>query len=1001
MKQNKTIYPPDPWHIREISYRPEYLERNETIFALANGYFGTRGTFEETAGNIQPATFINGFYETAPIQYGEKAFGYPEKRQVMICVPEAKNINLTVDGESFDLSTGKILSYERTLHMKEGALVRIVKWESGSGKQIELRIKRLVSLDHPHLAAIEYAVKPLNCSADIKLISGISGGIQRKTASNDSRVGINFDGNVLITKNRYVQDYRAVLLQKTISSGFSVICGVDHQLSGGNSIVCSNKIGKDEVSLSFKTRCEKDSYLTCTKYISYFTSLELPENLLPDNLGCELESGKHIGFKNLLTEQKAYLTSFWNRCDIQIDEGDEPLLQQGLRFSMFSLLQAAGRDGLRSVAAKGLTGSGYQGNYFWDTEIYMLPFYTYTCPEIARSLLDFRYRTLGKARERAIVMSQKGALFPWRTINGEENSPYFPAGTAQYHINANIIYGIRQYLKVNKDINWFKQYGAEIIFETARFWHDLGDYIASKEGKFCINEVTGPDEYTAMVNNNMFTNVMAADHLQFAAEIADYLRQEFTKDYQSISTRINLTDDEIKQWRKASEMMYVPYNQKLGIHPQDDCFLEKAVWDVAAIPKNKFPLIFNYHYLVIYRYQVLKQPDVVLAMFLQGHRFPIWDKWRNFRYYDPLTTGDSSLSPCVQCIEAAEIGMIEKSYYYFMRTARMDIDNINGNVKDGIHAAAMAGTWLAIIYGFAGMRDTGKLLTFKPVLPKAFKRLKFRLMYRHRLLEINIIPQSVKYLLIDGEKLTIRHEYEEITLLPDKPFEVSLHPALKAVIFDLDGVITDTAEYHYQAWKYLSNELGIPFDRKFNERLKGIDRMKSLELILERGNIKLSESKKTELAIQKNQHYQKLIAMVTPENILPGISNFLKELKNSGIKTAIASVSKNAMTVLKSLGIKDQFDFIVNAADIIKGKPDPEIFFRAAEGLKILPRDCAGIEDSSAGIESIKQAGMYSIGVGSGSGNPHWKIKDTTTLTLDALKTRFYKFFACPPQEVC
>jgi beta-phosphoglucomutase len=237
--------------------------------------------------------------------------------------------------------------------------------------------------------------------------------------------------------------------------------------------------------------------------------------------------------------------------------------------------------------------------------------------------------------------------------------------------------------------------------------------------------------------------------------------------------------------------------------------------------------------------------------------------------------------------------------------------------------------------------------------------------------------------------------------LPDKPFEVSLHPALKAVIFDLDGVITDTAEYHYQAWKHLSNELGIPFDRKFNECLKGIDRMKSLELILERGNIKLSESKKTELAIQKNQHYQKLIAMVTPENILPGISNFLKELKNSGIKTAIASVSKNAMTVLKSLGIKDQFDFIVDAADIIKGKPDPEIFFRATEGLKILPRDCAGIEDSSAGIESIKQAGIYSIGVGSGSGNPHWKIKDTATLTLDALKTRFYKFFACSPQEVC
>jgi len=988
MKQNKTIYPADPWHIREISYSPEYLERNETIFALANGYFGIRGTLDETAGNIQPATFINGFYETAPIQYGEKAYGYPEKRQVMICVPEAKNINLVVDGEPFNLSTGKILSYKRTLHMKEGVLVRIVKWESESGKQIELQIRRLVSLPHPHLAAINYAVKPLNFSAEIELISGIKGGIQRKTASNDHRVGSNFDENVLITKKKYVRDYQAILLQKTLSSGLSVMCGVDHQISGGNGIVCSNNINQDGVSLSFRTQCEKDSCLIFTKYISYFTSLELPENQLSDNIVHELEDGKHKGFKNLLTEQEAYLASFWNRCDIQIDEGDEALLQQGLRFSMFSLLQAAGRDGLRSVAAKGLTGSGYQGNYFWDTEIYMLPFYTYTCPEIARSLLDFRYRTLEKARKRALIMSQEGALFPWRTINGEENSPYFPAGTAQYHINANIVYGIRQYLKVTKDINWLRQCGAEIIFETARLWHDLGDYIVSKEGKFCINEVTGPDEYTVMVNNNMFTNIMAADHLRFAAEIADYLKREFKEDYQNISTRINLADDEIDQWRKASEMIYIPYNQEQGIHPQDDCFLEKAVWDIAATPKNKFPLIFNYHYLVIYRYQVLKQPDVVLAMFLQGHRFPIWDKWRNFRYYDPLTTGDSSLSPCIQCIEAAEIGLIEKSYYYFMRTARMDIDNVNGNVKDGIHAAAMAGTWLAIICGFAGMRDTGRLISFKPVLPKTFRRLKFRLMYRHRLLEINITPQSVQYLLIDGKKLTIKHEYEEVSLLPNQPFELSLRPALKAVIFDLDGVITNTAEYHYQAWKHLSDELGIPFDRKFNERLKGIDRIKSLELILERGNIKLSESKKIELAVQKNQYYQKLITGITSENILPGISNFLRELKGSGIKTAIASISKNAITVLKSLGIKDQFDFIVDAADIVKGKPDPEIFFRAAEGLKVLPRDCTGIEDSSAGIESIKQAGMYSLGVGSGSGDPHWKIENTTALTIDVLKTK-------------
>ncbi len=997
MKHNKTIYPPDSWRVREMSCRKEFLKRNETIFTLANGYLGIRGTFEETSGNVKSATFINGFYESMPIQYGEKAFGYPGKKQVMICVPEAKNIDLIIDGESLDLSTGRILSYERTLYMKEGILAREIKWESESGKQVQLQIKRLVSFSHLHLAAIEYTVKPLNFSAEVVLISGVKGGTKRRTSSRDPRRAVNMGRNILVTEKNIVQDNRAILLQKTRSSGLSVICGVDHQLSGGNDIAFSSKINHDNALLSFKTRCEKNDSLTLTKYISYFTSIELPENQLSDALERELDNGKRMGYGSLLSEQEDYLSRFWNRFDIQI-EGDDSI-QQGVRFSMFSLLQAASNDGLRSIAAKGLTGDGYEGNYFWDTEIYMLPFYTYTSPEIARSLLEFRYRTLDKARDRARVMSQKGALFPWRTINGEESSSYFPASTAQYHINADIVYGIRQYLEATGDTEWLRKNGADIIFETARLWQDLGSYIPSKEGKFCINEVTGPDEYTVMVNNNMFTNAMASEHLGFAAEIADYIRKEFPEDYRDIATRIGLTDDEIAKWRRASEMMYIPHNKEIGIHPQDDCFLDRKVWDFDSTPKDKFPLILNYHYLVIYRHQVLKQPDVVLAMFLLGHRFPIWDKWRNFRYYDPLTTGDSSLSTCIQCIEAAEIGMIKESYYYFMRTARMDIDDVNGNVSDGIHGATMGGTWLAIIYGFAGMRDTGKILTFKPVIPKAFKRLAFRIIYRGCLLEVDINQQSVKYMLVEGKKLIIRHEHEEVTLLPGKPFEASLRPALKAVIFDLDGVVTNTSEYHYQAWKKLSDELGILFDEDFNNNLKGLDRMKSLELILKRGGIKLSRERKGELAERKNGYYRELIAGLSSKNILPGIISFLKELKNSGVLTAVASVSKNSMEILKNLGIEDQFDFIVDANEVIKGKPDPEIFFRAAEGLGVSPRDCVGIEDAAAGIESIKLAGMYSVGIGDCPGDPHWKVKDTKELTLGALKERFSMFFSSSAEK--
>ena len=421
-----------------------------------------------------------------------------------------------------------------------------------------------------------------------------------------------------------------------------------------------------------------------------------------------------------------------------------------------------------------MTGEGYEGHYFWDTEIYSLPFFLYLKPEISRKLLEFRYNTLDKARERARTMGhQKGALYPWRTIAGEESSAYFPAGTAQYHINADIAYALKQYVEVTADDEFLVDYGAEILFETARLWSDLGDYIAAKDNQFCINEVTGPDEYTALVNNNYYTNAMAQVNLEYAYQVAHKLKEEAAAEYQALKEKISLSEDEVQAWKEAADKMYLPYDEEREIHKQDDSFLEKEVWDFANTPAKDYPLLLNYHPLVIYRYQVSKQADLVLALFLLGDQFSLEEKKRDFDYYETVTTHDSSLSSCIHSIVAAEIGYYEQAYEYFMETARMDLDNYHNNSQHGVHTAAMAGTWMSVVNGFAGMRVYDGELSFAPYLPEEWDSYKFRITFQGRRIKVEVKEDEVTYSLVSGSEIEFKHHDGIVTLGSDKKVELS------------------------------------------------------------------------------------------------------------------------------------------------------------------------------------------------------------------------------------
>jgi beta-phosphoglucomutase/alpha,alpha-trehalose phosphorylase len=986
----RPTFPVDAWQIRETAFEPSILARNEAIFALGNGNIGFRGNFEEGGYAFANGTYINGFFEEEPIVYPEPAYGYARTRQVMLNVADTKPIRLFIGDERFDLRTGSIESYERCLDLREGVLRRDIRWRSPGGLLAEIGIRRIVSLTRREIAAIDYTVTLPETDSAVRFESLIDGTASNQQTGDDPRIGTRLRSQSLQATHQRASGSAGVLVQRARNSGNVVAAAADHHWTAGEmraGVEPDPKTGSTRIRFTLSATARAGQPVTLTKYVAYRTSLELPGEDLADAAQRDAAAARSIGFENLLAEQRAELDRYWEIADVRID-GDTAL-QQGIRFNLFSLLQAAGRDGRTSIAAKGLSGEGYEGHYFWDAETYALPYFTYTHPDIARQLLLFRCRTLDKARARARELGHRGALFPWRTIAGEETSPYFPAGTAQYHIDADIAFALGRYVSVTGDRSLLLEGGAELLFETARFWRDLGTFIEEQGGEFCINEVTGPDEYTALVNNNFYTNLMAQWNLEYACSVAHELEASDPEAYGRIAKAMSLAASELDEWAHAAARMRLPFHRGLGIHAQDDIFLTRAVWDFDGTPAESYPLLLHYHPLNVYRFQVLKQPDVVLAQVLLPERFSLAEKKRNFDYYDPLTTGDSSLAPCIQSVAAAELGYTEMAYSYFRQTARMDLDDVGGNTAAGVHTAAMAGTWMSLVYGFAGMRDRQARLCFDPRLPARLTGMRIRLRLHGRLLEVTLTHDEATYRLIEGDPLEISHRGRTLELGAGERVSASLQPELQAVVFDLDGVVTNTAEFHYLAWKRLADELELPFDRTVNERLKGVSRGESLDIILDHAGVDRPPEERVRLANRKNEYFGELIRTIQPGDLLPGIAELLTDLRNAGVKIAIASVSHNVWEIVRRLGIADQIDAIVDPAALVKGKPDPEAFFKAAEMLGVAPENCAGVEDAQVGVQAIKAARMFTVGIGRHLTGADWRLDGTAQLTYEGLLRRF------------
>ena len=733
--------------IRNDIFIPEEYACNETLFHVANGYLGMRANFEEgVSEDVRSVrgSYINGFFDSSPIVYEERLHGFATTQQSIINIIDTQSISLILDGEPFSCLEGTLTGFKQILDLDEGIYTRSLIWTSPRGNKTEITFKRLASFALPQLVLIHLEVKPLNWSGKVTLISSQRGDVRQDSDPNDPRKAAH--GRKMLEITQASQEGSVMLMQaKTLRSGLRLASAVSHSWQGGfgQEIRVSGEVNETVLVAPAK----EGEALSLTKYCVFTESRRFAE---PATQALALlDQAVSQPFIYWAQKQREFLKAFWEKSGVEVD-GDERL-NDSLAYSMYTLLASAGKDGIGNIASKGLSGEGYEGHYFWDTEIYMFPFFLLTDQGLARQLLLSRAMMLPEAKEHAREMGHTtGALYAWRTITGSECSAYFPSGSAQYHINGAIAHAFLSYWQVSGDLPFMAETGAEVLIETARLWLDAGHWY---DGQFRIDSVTGPDEYSCIVNNNYYTNRSAKAHLEGLVQLCANLKDEGL--LECVRQKTGISDEELTSCAKAAEAMYLPFDEPLGISAQDDAFLKKERLNLREIPMKNFPLLMHYHPLFLYRHQVCKQADTVLSHFLyeEGEKEEVIE--RSYTYYEGLTTHDSSLSECVFSMMAARVGDAKKAYAYYRRSAALDLENTHGNTVDGIHAANMGGCWMGIVFGFGGLRLHREGLSLQPMLPDEIMGYSFHITWQKTKLVISVTPKEVE-ILSEGPEIGVQ-----------------------------------------------------------------------------------------------------------------------------------------------------------------------------------------------------------------------------------------------------
>jgi alpha,alpha-trehalose phosphorylase len=754
--------------VRETRLDLDVLAQSESVFALSNGHIGLRGNLDEGEPHGLPGTYLNSFYELRPLPHAEAGYGYPEEGQTVVDVTNGKLIRLHVDDEPFDVRYGELRSHERVLDLRAGTLARDVEWVSPAGRAVRVHSTRLVSFTQRAVAAICYEVEPLDDQVRLVVQSGLVANEVVPTTSKDPRVA-SVLREPLVSEQHLANGDGGLLIHHTRDSDLRMAAAMSHRVDAPHAVELKTEAFPDWARTTIACVIKPGERLRVVKFLAYGWSSQRSLPALRDQVGAAIASARLTGWDGLCRDQRAYLDEYWDAADVRVD-GD-PEVQEAVRFSTFHVLQAGARNEMRPIPGKGLTGPGYDGHTFWDSEMFVLPVLVYTKPQAAEQVLRWRHSTLDLARERAQALGLRGAAFPWRTIRGQECSGYWPAGTAAFHIGAGIADATMRYIRATGDETFEREVGVELLVETARMWRSLGHH--DRHGRFHIDGVTGPDEYSAVLNDNIYTNLMAQANLVNAAEAV--------RRHPDVGHALGVDDEETALWRDTAAAMRIPYDEELGVHQQSEGFTRFQEWDFDATKPSDYPLLLTHPYFDLYRRQVVKQADLVLAMHWRGDKFTPEEKARNFRYYEARTVRDSSLSACTQAVLAAETGHLELAHDYLGEAALIDLHDTHQNTRDGVHLAALAGSWIALVAGFGGMRDYGGVLSFAPRLPNRISRLDFAILWRGLRLRVSVTNDDATYYLREGDhedglQLELVHHGTPLKVSVGKPATVQIPP---------------------------------------------------------------------------------------------------------------------------------------------------------------------------------------------------------------------------------
>ena len=967
---------PDGWMIEEAGFDSRCMAKCESIFAQGNGYMNIRCALEEDYVGQCRDTFIAGTFNKAT----------PDEVTELPNLPDVTGLVIRVNKERFSMDRGKVLSYSRRLNLRNGECVRVVTWESPSKDRVRFCFRRFVSLARLHVASFQLEIVPLSGTVEIEIESGIS--------SRSSNTGAQhcLDGN-----KRLIDGDILRLTTRTCESDIPVAVHCVHHFNTEPAFELP-VIERRRFVKRFRFTTDAEESFCMEKTICYhtgrymkFETLEYPAGTTEEEPVSEageacIRGCKGKSYDELLAESARMWTDYWKRMDVVI-ESPEVKDQLGVRFALYHLnIMIQRRDSRVGIGAKGLTGEGYKGHSFWDTEMFLFPHYLLTDPSAARTLLEYRYRTLPGAYRKAQESGYEGAMFPWESawLDDGEVTPLYGAadvvtgesipiytGIREHHITADVAWAVWLYYNAVQDDDFMEKYGCELLIETARFWSSRLEWKEDAQ-RYEICGVIGPDEYKEDVDNNAFTNYLAAYNLKIAAEAVDLMDEKWPDAKKRLGASHDLAKLQ-KDFLEKAERIYLPVPREDGLVPQNDEYLSLEKIDltkyreqvgVSSIYEDYSPAQMN-------RFMVSKQADLVMLLRIMPDLFDDSTRRKNFLFYESRTLHDSSLSHGQHCVVSAWMGMDQMALDMYRHAVDIDMGSNPGSSNEGIHSAAMGGIWQCGVCGFAGLKWEDGKLSMENHLPASWNKMEFSICWRGTQIKVTLTPGHITAAHLAGPELALELNGKEYILKEGGLVSDSTDRAdvgkYKGVIFDLDGVLCHTDKFHYLAWKKIADELGIPFDETVNRRLRGVSRMESLEIILEKCSEELTEERKQELAEKKNAYYRELLSGMTPSDMQPSVREMLSSLRAKGLKLAVGSSSKNALYILERLDAQDAFDAICDGTMITHSKPDPEVFVKAAEALGLRPEECLVVEDAPAGLEAAKAAGMDCAAIGEGS----------------------------------